>query len=40
MYDNAPAYSAGTTTAALDSIRIPLLKWPARSPDLNLTENV
>jgi len=38
--DNAPAHVAKVTMEYLKNERIKTLTWPARSPDLNITENV
>ena len=40
QHDLAPAHSARCTTTWLRSHNIPVLEWPANSPDLNIIENV
>jgi hypothetical protein len=38
--DNAPCHKSCITTTWLESHNIPLLPWPAKSPDLNPIENI
>ncbi|KAM7293698.1 hypothetical protein ISCGN_023296 [Ixodes scapularis] len=38
--DGAPIHTARSVTNLLDSLGITRLDWPARSPDLNIIENV
>lgn len=38
--DGAPIHTARSVTNLLDSLGIMRLDWPARSPDLNIIENV
>lgn len=40
MQDNAPPHSARSTKQWFADHNIPLLPWPASSPDLNLIEHV
>lgn len=40
MHDNAPIHTARIVREYLESRRIPMLSHPARSPDLNLIENI
>ena len=38
--DNAPAHSAGKVKEILANSNNKVLKWPAKSPDLNVVEKV
>jgi hypothetical protein len=38
--DNAPAHKSWMVSQMLDDLNIPVLTWPARSPDLNPIEHV
>jgi hypothetical protein len=40
MMDNAPAHTAKSTKQVFEQAQIPLLPWPASSPDLNPIENI
>ena len=40
QHDGASAHRARATTRWLTQQNIPTLSWPARSPDLNITENL
>jgi hypothetical protein len=40
MHDNARPHIARIVTTYLDTVEIPPLEWPARSPDMNPIEHV
>lgn len=40
MHDYAPCHTSKKSTAYIDSQGIPLMDWPANSPDMNPIENV
>ena len=40
MHDNARPHTAKVTTQHLNNLGIPLLPWPAKSPDLNPIEHL
>jgi hypothetical protein len=40
MHDNARPHTARIVTNYLDTVEIPRLEWPARSPDMNPIEHV
>lgn len=40
MQDGAPCHKAKSVTKYLEEKRIPLLRWPGNSPDMNPIENV
>ena len=40
QHDRAPAHASTSTSNCLEELAIPSIPWPAKSPDLNLIENI
>ena len=40
MHDNAPCHKGASVTSFLATNKIPVMNWPAQSPDLNPIENL
>lgn len=38
--NNAPAHTSEYTTKRIEELKIPMIEWPAKSPDLNIIENI
>ena len=40
MHDLAPCHNSKRTRTCLECNKIPILKWPGNSPEINFIENV